>query len=67
MTVTRKGNQLKAWLTGQPAFEIYPKSETRFFYKVVIAEISFQVVGRGKVRSLTLHQGGVDQVATRTN
>ena len=67
VTVTRNGDQLKARLSGQPAIEIYAKSETRFFYKVVIAEISFQVDDQGKVQSLTLHQGGLDQVATRTN
>ena len=57
----------EARLSGQPAFEIYPKSEARFFYKIVIAEISFQVNEQGKVQSLTLHQGGLDQVATRIN
>ncbi len=67
VTVTRNGNQLKARLSGQPAIEIYAKSETRFFYKIVIAEISFQVDDQGKVQSLTLHQGGLDQVASRTN
>ncbi len=67
VAVTRNGNQLKARLSGQPAIEIYAKSETRFFYKIVIAEISFQVDDHGKVQSLTLHQGGLDQVATRTN
>jgi hypothetical protein len=67
VTVTRNGNQLKSRLSGQPAIEIYAKSATRFFYKVVIAEISFQVDDQGKVQSLTLHQGGLDQVAGRTN
>ena len=67
VTVTRDGNQLKARLSGQPAIEIYPKSETRFFYKIVIAEISFQIDDQEKVQSLTLHQGGLDQVAARTN
>ncbi|MCH8964106.1 MAG: serine hydrolase [Planctomycetes bacterium] len=67
MAVTRNGDQLKARLSGQPAIEIYAKSETRFFYKVVIAEISFQLDDQGKVQSLTLHQGGLDQVATRTD
>ncbi len=67
VTVIRDGNQLRARLSGQPAIEIYPKSETRFFYKIVIAEISFQIDDQKRVRSLTLHQGGLDQIATRTN
>ncbi len=67
VTVTRDGSQLKARLSGQPAIEIYAKSETRFFYKIVIAEISFQINDQSEIQSLTLHQGGLDQVATRTN
>ncbi len=65
VTVICDGNQLKARLSGQPSIEIYPKSETRFFYKIVIAEISFQIDDQRRVQSLTLHQGGFDQVATR--
>ena len=62
----RTGAQLEAQLTGQPAVEIYPKSETRFFYKIVVAEISFEVTADGDVRSLTLHQGGNDLIAQKT-
>jgi hypothetical protein len=53
-TVTREGTILKAQLTGQPAVEIYPESETAFFYKVVDAQVDFAPDGS----SLTLHQGG---------
>jgi hypothetical protein len=49
MTVTREGNGLFAQLTGQPKFEIFPKSETVFFWKVVNAEITFVKDDRGKV------------------
>ena len=57
LTVTREGDQLLARLTGQDAFPIFPESETQFFYKVVDAQITFEVQD-GEVKSLTLHQNG---------
>lgn len=54
MNVTREGTALKAQLTGQPAVEIYPESETAFFYKIVDAQVDFASDGS----SLTLHQSG---------
>jgi hypothetical protein len=54
-----------AQLTGQPLFQFYPESETRFFYKVVDAQLTFQKDGNGKVTSLILHQGGRDQTAKK--
>lgn len=56
--ITRDGAQLYAQLSGQPAFPIYPESSTRFFYKVVAAEIEFTVDAAGSVPSLVLHQRG---------
>jgi len=53
-SVTREGAALKAQLTGQPAVNIYPESETAFFYKVVDAQLDFASDGS----SVTLHQGG---------
>jgi hypothetical protein len=47
-----------AQATGQPKVEIFPKSETEFFLKVVDAQISFDVDGSGKVEKLMLHQEG---------
>lgn len=58
ITVTREGGRLLAQATGQPQFEIFPTSETRFFLKVVDAEIEFQKGADGKAASLTLFQGG---------
>jgi hypothetical protein len=37
--VTREGDRLFAQATGQPKFELFPESETRFFLKVVDAAI----------------------------
>ncbi len=58
LTVSREGNQLFAQLTGQPRFEIYPKSETVFFWKVVAAQITFVKDAAGKVTKGIHEQAG---------
>jgi CubicO group peptidase (beta-lactamase class C family) len=60
----RDGNRLLAQLTGQSYIEIYPESETNFFYKVVDAQITFHVAG-GRTTELVLHQNGIDQTAKK--
>lgn len=60
LTVTREAGQLKAQLTGQSAFPIYPKSEMEFFYKVVDAQLTFTLNNEGVTESVTLHQNGQD-------
>ena len=56
----RLGNnlQLKAQMTGQPNFDIYPKSENEFFWKVVKAEIKFVSDADGTVEKAFHKQGG---------
>ncbi len=63
--VTREGDQLFAQLTGQPRFEVFPESETKFFYKVVDAQLTFVKGADGSVSNLILHQFGIDQKAPR--
>jgi CubicO group peptidase (beta-lactamase class C family) len=58
MTITREGNRLFAELTGQPKFEIYPMSETEFFWKVVEAKITFVKDASGRVVKGIHEQGG---------
>ncbi len=41
-TVTADDKSLYAQSTGQPKFEIFPESETKFFYEVVDAQIDFK-------------------------
>lgn len=65
ITVTKEGSQLKAQATGQSAFEIFPKSETEFYVKVVTAQIVFNKNEAGNVESLTLFQGGQELVGKR--
>jgi CubicO group peptidase (beta-lactamase class C family) len=64
LSVTTEAGALFAQLTGQQRFEIFPESETEFFYRVVDAQISF-VVEDGVATSLVLHQNGQDLPGTR--
>jgi CubicO group peptidase (beta-lactamase class C family) len=57
---TLEGDQLFAQATGQQKFPIFPESESKFFMKIVNAEIDFHADDKGKVDYLTLHQGGRD-------
>ena len=41
LNVIRDGDQLFAQLGGQPKFEIFPRSEMEFFWKIVNAQITF--------------------------
>ncbi|PHR15222.1 MAG: serine hydrolase [Aequorivita sp.] len=65
LTVTKEGNQLNAQATGQPPFEIFPKSETRFYVKVVPAQLGFNKDKNGTVESVTLFQGGKEIVGKK--
>jgi D-alanyl-D-alanine-carboxypeptidase/D-alanyl-D-alanine-endopeptidase len=65
VTIAREGDQLYAELTGQPRAAIYSKSEREFFYKIVDAQISFQVDAQDQTTALVLHQNGRDQTANR--
>ncbi len=58
VSVTRKGDQLFAQISGQPSLEIFPESETKFFLKIVDAQLTFFKDSQGKVTQLILHQGG---------
>ncbi|HWM95162.1 MAG TPA: serine hydrolase [Thermoanaerobaculia bacterium] len=58
LTITREGDHLMTQATGQPKFEIFPESETRFFLKVVDAQLEFQRGPDGKATGVTLYQGG---------
>lgn len=66
-SIKREGNQVFARLTGQSYYEIFPQSETEFFYKVVDAQLTFVKDKDGKVTSLILHQNGLDQPARKVS
>jgi hypothetical protein len=60
LTITREGNQLQAQATNQPAFEIFPEGERKFFLKAVDAQLTFETEGEGKATRVILHQNGRD-------
>lgn len=65
LSVARKGDSLFVQLTGQPAFEIFPESPTRFFLKAVDAQITFETDAAGTATAAILHQMGRDRRAPR--
>jgi CubicO group peptidase (beta-lactamase class C family) len=65
MTVTRDGNRFLTQATGQNVIRIFPMSETKFFPKVVDAEITFVKSADGTVTHLMLTQGGRSQMARK--
>jgi len=58
ITISRNQEQLIAQATGQPSSKVFPASKTRFYFKVVNAQITFNMDDTGKISSLTLHQRG---------
>ena len=60
LTVTKEGDRLLAQLTGQPKFEIFPRSETEFFWKVVNAQVTFVKNDKGNVNKIRHYQAGTE-------
>jgi CubicO group peptidase (beta-lactamase class C family) len=65
IVMTVEGTQLMTQATGQPKFPLFAESETKFFLKVVDAEVEFIKGASGEVTYLILHQGGRDVKAVR--
>lgn len=62
--ITKEGSQLYAQATGQQRFEIFPKSQTEFYWKVVPARLVFNLEGESVV-SFTLFQNGAEVNAVK--
>ncbi len=58
MTVTLEDGQLHVQATGQPRFPVFAESETKFFLRVVDAQVTFVRDESGEVTQLILHQAG---------
>ena len=65
LSVTREGTRLFTQATGQPRFEIFAQSETRFYVKEFAAQLEFVVEGEGPATSVVLFQGGRETPAKR--
>ncbi len=62
--ITVADKHIYAQATGQPKFEIFPESETKFYLKVVEAKVEF-IKENGKVTKLILNQGGREMPASK--
>ncbi len=58
ITVTLEAGQLFVQATGQPKFPVFAESESKFFLKVVEAQVEFVTDASGAVTELILYQAG---------
>jgi CubicO group peptidase (beta-lactamase class C family) len=65
LSFIHRGGRLFTQGPGQPEMEIYPRSETEFFLKVVEGSVQFIRDSMGVVNSIVIHQGGRDISAER--
>jgi hypothetical protein len=66
LEVTSRDGRLFVQVVGQPQLEVFPETETRFFYRVVVAQLEF-VLEDGEVTILLLHQSGLEQKMHRVS
>jgi CubicO group peptidase (beta-lactamase class C family) len=59
-------NGLKTQLPGQQKFDLFPESETKFFLKVVDAQLEFFRDEKGMVNKAVLYQNGRELSAPKT-
>jgi serine-type D-Ala-D-Ala carboxypeptidase/endopeptidase len=65
ITVSRDAGHFYAQLTGQQKLEVFAEADRKFFYKVVDAELIFDVDPQGAATQITLHQNGRDHIGKR--
>jgi CubicO group peptidase (beta-lactamase class C family) len=65
LVITLEGDQLMSQATGQGKIPLFAESETKFFPKVMDAEIEFLKDDKGAVTHLMLHQGAAEIKAAR--
>ena len=61
IVVTLEGGALFLQATAQPRFPVFAESETKFFLRVVDAQVSFTKDDSGGVTGIILHQNGANQ------
>ena len=64
-TITRENDRLFLKPIDQQPIELFPESDTKFFAKVLNAEITFEKDDGGKVKEITLQQDNKRASATR--
>ena len=58
VSVFKEGEKLMTQATNQPAFELFPEGENKFFLRAVEAKVTFTRDAQGLVTGLVIHQGG---------
>ena len=66
LEVVSSDGRLLVQVFGQPQVEVYPESETRFFYRIIPAQLEFVSAG-GDVTAVVLHQNGIEQRLDRVS
>jgi beta-lactamase regulating signal transducer with metallopeptidase domain len=66
-TISREGEHFYSRLTGQTNVEFFPESDTKFFAKIVSAQLSFNIDANGNITGLVLHQNGREQQFKRVD
>jgi enterochelin esterase-like enzyme len=65
LTLRREKHHFMGQITGQPPFEVFPESETKFFWKIVPAQFTIEKDKDGKVDGLLFEQGSAKFKAKR--
>jgi len=66
MTVTREGNSLYGQIAGQPRFELFPRSDAKFFLTEAKVTVEFVKGTDGTIAKALLQEGGSTVEAPRT-
>jgi hypothetical protein len=67
MYVRLEGSSLTVQIVGQPRLPLFAESPTRFFLRVVDAQVDFVRDGAGRVTHLVLHQNGASREWKKTS
>jgi CubicO group peptidase (beta-lactamase class C family) len=65
LTVRADGDKLLVHATGQPELRVYPDSDTKWRYKIVDAQLTFELPKKGPAAAVTLRQNGRDMRGPR--
>lgn len=65
--VSHESDGLKMQATGQPKVNIYPESETKFYMKIVNAQVEFERNSNNQVERLVLYQNGAVMPGKKIN
>jgi hypothetical protein len=64
--VSREGDHLFAQVAAQPKVEIFPETETDFFYSLVPLQLAF-VLDAGRAEAVIVHQNGLSRRVPRVS